>query len=105
MEIVTTNESENEKFVGYNCIYRYGGTEIQLSCDILTGIWTLVPDNDYSEEEQRKLNRVLSFVNEYIRIDAGYTLDEQIKSILKDFDRFFYGEYKTYLLIGQEFVL
>ena len=86
MEIVTINE----QFIGYNCIYRYGIDEVKLACDISTGMWRLCSDNDYSkEEEENQLNKSLDFVNEYIRIDMGYTLAEQIQNILKYFDRYF----------------
>jgi hypothetical protein len=88
MEVITINE--NEQFIGYNCIYRYEIDKVKLACDISTGMWRLCSDNDYSKEEEKQLNKSLDFVNEYIRIDLGYTLAEQIQNILKYFDRYFH---------------
>jgi hypothetical protein len=91
MEVITINEDGKERFVGYNCVYRHGKYEVKLACDILTGMWTLFSYKDYSEEEEKELNKWLDFVNQYIRIDMSYTLGEQIKYILKYFARYFSG--------------
>jgi hypothetical protein len=89
MEVVTVDEDGKERLVGYNCVHRYGKYEVKLACDIVIG--TLVLNKNYSEKEEKELNKWLGFANEYIRVDMGYTLGEQIKYILKYFDRHFSG--------------
>jgi len=89
MKAITINENEKEKFIGYNCIYRYNTHEIKLEYRILTHKWTLMNDKYNSEEEEKKLNKTIDFNNKFPWVDTGYTLDKRIPFILRSFDNYF----------------
>ncbi len=52
MEVVTIIEEE-ERFVGYNCIYRYETHEVQLEYDISTEMWTILSDKCHLAEQKK----------------------------------------------------
>jgi hypothetical protein len=92
MEVITIKEEEQERFVGYNCIYRYGIHEVKLEYSISTAMWTIVSDK-YHAEEEKQLNIYMERINKFSWVDIGYPLDERIQDILRSFDGYFLSKY------------
>jgi len=92
MQVVTVKENEEtqeERFIGYNCIYRYETHQIKLEYNISTEIWTLVSDKYHTEEKQ--LNTLIERINKFSRANRSSTLDRRIQYILEVFDGYFLG--------------
>jgi hypothetical protein len=96
MKRYVTIIEEEERFVGYNCIYRYETHEVQLEYDISTEMWTILSDKCHLAE-QKQLNTLIERVNKLSRAYVSSTLDKQIQYILRLFDDYFVGQYKVYV--------
>ncbi|CAF4532905.1 unnamed protein product, partial [Rotaria magnacalcarata] len=81
-------EQQQQKSIGYSCIYRYGTHRIKLEYDIENNIWTKIPLE--SNEEQENIIDSLFNNNEDIRsLFQSFTLDQQIELIIKRYDKHF----------------
>jgi hypothetical protein len=81
--IIENQDGEQERAIGYNCIYCYGTHRVKLEFDIACGLWRVIPIESYEQEEQ-----ILDSVFNDIQF---LTLDEQIQIIIKRYDQHFAG--------------
>jgi len=83
--ILENQEGEQERAVGYNCIYRYRIHRVKLEYNITNGIWEIIPRESYGEEEQI-LDSVLDDIRSLLQ---ALPLDQQIQIIIKRYDKYF----------------
>jgi len=77
--IIENQEGEQERAIGYNCIYRYGIHRIKLEFDIKDGLWKIIP----IESDEQIFNSIFYDIQ-------FLTLDQQIQIIIKRCDQHFY---------------
>lgn len=78
---------EEERPIGYHCIYHSNEHQIQLDFDLLTGLWKRNLQEMNDEDEQHMLNNLFDDLY-HIRC---LTLDEQIQLIIQRFNLYFQG--------------
>jgi hypothetical protein len=83
--IIEKHEGEQERAIGYNCIYRHGIHRVKFEYDIINDIWKIIPVESYGEEEQI-LESVLDDVRSLLQ---SLPLDQQIQMIIKRYDQYF----------------
>ncbi|CAF4538214.1 unnamed protein product [Rotaria sp. Silwood2] len=109
MSIILENQEgeEQQRSIGYDCIYRYGTHRVKLEYYIENKIWKKIPFQ--SNQEQENILNSLFDDNYHIRsLFQSFTLDQQIQIIIKRYDKHFYEidkikneqEYKNEILLS-----
>lgn len=82
-------DEEQERFIGYNGLYRYESHRIQFQFDCLTGSWRRIPGEfhrGYEEQEEDPLNVLFEDLHQSQCLLPSLTLDQQIQLIIKRLD-------------------
>ncbi|CAF4980296.1 unnamed protein product [Rotaria sp. Silwood1] len=90
MAIILENQEgeQQQRPIGYDCIYRYGTHRVKFEYYIDTQIWKKIPLE--SDEEQETILKSLFNDNHDIRsLFQSFTLDQQIQIIIKRYDKHF----------------
>ncbi|CAF3744824.1 unnamed protein product [Rotaria sp. Silwood1] len=90
MAIILENQEgeQQQRPIGYDCIYRYGTHRVKFEYYIDTQIWKKIALE--SDEEQETILKSLFNDNHDIRsLFQSFTLDQQIQIIIKRYDKHF----------------
>ena len=86
--ILEKKDGEDERFIGYTCLYRSDEHRLKLHFDIDTATWKTNAEDFYPEDEQQMLHLLFDDLN-HIRC---LTLDQQIQLIIHRFEQYFAGQ-------------
>jgi hypothetical protein len=78
--ILENREGEQERAIGYDCIYRFDIHRVKLEYDIASGLWKTIPEE---------------FSNILFNDIQSLSLDEQIQIIIIRLDQQFFGLIKS----------
>ncbi|CAF3848859.1 unnamed protein product [Rotaria sordida] len=86
--ILENQEGEQQRPIGYDCIYRYGTHRIKLEYYIESQIWKKIP-LESNEEQENILNSLFDDNHDIRSLFQSFTLDQQIQIITKRYDKHF----------------
>ena len=86
MSIITEkqDEEQEEKAIGYNCIYTYGLYKVKFEFDIINGLWKIIP-----LESDQYVEHILDSIFDDI---LSLPLEQQIQMIIKHYEQYFAGQ-------------
>ncbi|CAF4783978.1 unnamed protein product, partial [Rotaria sp. Silwood2] len=93
MSIILENQEgeEQQRSIGYDCIYRYGTHRVKLEYYIENKIWKKIPFQS-NQEQENILNSLFNDNYDIRSLFQSFTLDQQIQIIIKRYDKHFYEE-------------
>ena len=95
------NDEDQERFIGYDGLYRNECHRIRFQFDCSTGLWRRIPrefDRTPEEENEDPLNVLFEDLNQTQCLLPSLTLDQQIQLIIKRLDQHFSRSYFISLL-------